>query len=35
MKSVHVLPHQSVPVPVEVTGIDNTEAAWLVEPVQY
>ena len=28
IKSVHVLPHQSIVVPVEVT---NTDAAWLVE----
>jgi len=26
-----VLPHQSTVVPVEVTGIGNTDAAWLVE----
>jgi len=32
IKSVCVLPHQSIIVPVEVTGIENTDAAWLVEP---
>ena len=32
IKSVRVLPHQSIAVPVEVTGIENTDTAWLVEP---
>ena len=32
IKAVRVLPHQSVVVPVEVTGTENTDATWLVEP---
>ena len=32
IKSVHILPHQGIVVPVEVTGIENMDTAWLVKP---
>ena len=32
IKSVRVLPHQSIIVPMEVIGIENTNVAWLFEP---
>ena len=32
IKSVCVLPHQSIVVPVEVIGIEKTDVAWLFDP---
>ena len=32
VKSIRVLPHHSVAVPVEVTGVDDSSGTWVVEP---
>jgi len=32
VKSIRMLPHHRVAVPVEVTGIDDSTGTWVVEP---